>query len=145
MPGEFHGQSSPEGYSPLSSKESDTAEQLIHSPLHYVWEDARIWAHWNRSFDSHLIGPSHFSGCCTPLSVLACGCCGWWLDGCTVLCLSIGQVTVFVHTVSYKQTNDMTSFNLHHLWKDLVPTQSHSEILGIRISIHGLGRTWFSQ
>ena len=45
MPGEFHGQSSPEGYSPLSSKESDTAEQLIHSPLHYVWEDARIWAH----------------------------------------------------------------------------------------------------
>ena len=45
MPGEFHGQSSLAGYSPLSGKESDTAERLTRSSLHYVWEDARIWAH----------------------------------------------------------------------------------------------------
>ena len=42
--------------------------------LFYVWEDARVWAHWNRSFDVHLIyaGP------------IPCVFSSWVSSGCTV-------------------------------------------------------------
>ena len=53
--------------------------------LFYVWEDARVWAHWNHSFAMHLssLGPVSCvfaswvpSGC-----TVGGGCRGWWLDG----------------------------------------------------------------
>ena len=33
--------------------------KLTHWVLFYVWEDPRVWAHWNHSFDLHLssLGP----------------------------------------------------------------------------------------
>ena len=42
--------------------------------LFYVWEDARVWAHWNHSFDMHLsyLGP------------VSCSFPSWVLSGCTI-------------------------------------------------------------
>ena len=57
-----------------------------------VWEDARIWAHWNYSSDMHLhrLGPVSRAQnfLCFPPSGIPPGCTvgrvccsGWWLDG----------------------------------------------------------------
>ena len=66
----------------------------------YVWEDVRVWAHWNLFFDVHFnyLGPL----CCFFLS-------SWipstgtvsWLDGLNILFLLIWQVTFFVHSVKW--------------------------------------------
>ena len=54
--------------------------RLIILVLFYVWEDARVWAHWNYSFDLHLnyIGPvSYFSPSWISLMIR---CWGWLSD-----------------------------------------------------------------
>ena len=91
-----------------------------------MWEDARVWAYWNHSFDLHLVylGPvSGFSPSWVPSGYTArdscsgcwlgggqpvClqpeslqGCSGWWLDGCSILCLLIWQVTFFIHITHF--------------------------------------------
>ena len=77
--------------------------KLMNLALFYVWEDARVWAHWNHSFDTHLnyLGPvSYFSPSWIPSGYTVRGvggCNGWWLDGHNILCLLIQQVTFFVH------------------------------------------------
>ena len=68
--------------------------------LLYAWEDARIWAHWNHSFDRHLNYPGPVSCFSPPWILSGCtvggGCRGWWLDGHNILCLLIWQVTFFI-------------------------------------------------
>ena len=53
--------------------------------LCYVWEDARVWAHWNHSFDMHLsyLGPVScvFSSWVSSGCTFGDGCSGWLLDG----------------------------------------------------------------
>ena len=99
--------------------------KLRNLALFYVWEDARVWAHWNHSFAMHLsyLGPASHSfpswvpsGC-----TFGGGCRGWglgsgqpiclhpaspqgsllgqlqWLDGYNILCLLIWQATFFIH------------------------------------------------
>ena len=58
--------------------------KLVNLVLFYVWEDVKVWAHWNHSFDmplsylGPLLGfPSWVSSGCTFES----GCSGWLLDG----------------------------------------------------------------
>ena len=71
-----------------------------------VWEDARVWAYRNHSFDMHrnYLGPvSFFSILKSPQDVE--GGCGWWLDGGQhslfprmegkILCLLTWQATFF--------------------------------------------------
>ena len=56
LPGEFHGQRSLAGYSPWGCKESDTTEQLTHTPLEntevlYFLTKIIFLGSWNPSFD----------------------------------------------------------------------------------------------
>ena len=73
--------------------------------LFYVWEDARLSAHWDCSIDMHInyLGPvSCFSPLWMPSGcTVESGCSGWWLDGHNILCLLIWQVTYFVHASSH--------------------------------------------
>ena len=49
--------------------------------LFYAWEDARVWAHWNHSFDMHLdyMGPEYyFSPSWIPLGCTVGGDCSGW-------------------------------------------------------------------
>ena len=57
--------------------------KLMIIVLFYIWEDARVWAHWNHSFDMHLsyLGPvSCFSPIWIPLRAHCLGLKCWWLD-----------------------------------------------------------------
>ena len=72
--------------------------------LCYVWEDARVWAHRNHSFDKDLnyLGPaSFFLYPESPLGVdwggRVCDCIVQWPDGHSILCLLILQVTLCPH------------------------------------------------
>ena len=96
--------------------------------LFYIWEDARVWAHWNHSFDMHLsyLGPvscvfsSWVSGCTIGVAAAAdCLTAGtlflswapsgliiteavmWWLNGCNIVCLLIREATFFHWLVKY--------------------------------------------
>ena len=76
--------------------------KLMNLAFFLRWEDARVWAHWNHSFDRHLIylGPiSYFSPSWISLRCPFGGSCsGCWLDGCNILCLLIEQTAFFTHT-----------------------------------------------
>ena len=69
----------------------------------HVWEDARVWAHWNYSLDTHLhyLGPvSYFSPSWVPSGRNVRGSCsGQLLDAHNILCLLKWQATFFVHTL----------------------------------------------
>ena len=90
---------------------------------HFLWENARIWAHWNHFFDMQFsyLGPvscsfpswvlkvHHWGGCggwefgstaCWSLSWVPSSSPsgesrGWYLDGRNILCLLIWQATLF--------------------------------------------------
>ena len=88
--------------------------------LFYVWEDARVWAHWNHSLDMHLnyLGPV---SCFSPSSVLGVrsqgGYSGWWLDGHNILCLQIWQETFFKHRENcFLQASTVPSIHLRWPW-----------------------------
>ena len=78
--------------------------------LFYVWEDTRVWADWNHSFDMHLNHPgpvSYFSTSWIPSRyTVGDGCSKCWLDSCNILCLLIWQA-FFIHTM-----NCFTAFNV---------------------------------
>ena len=51
----MHGQTSEDHF---SSQKNQTLKLMIVELL-YIWEDVRVWAHWNHSFDMHVsyLGP----------------------------------------------------------------------------------------
>ena len=65
----------------------------------FLRKNARVWAHWNHSFDMHLnylgsvscFSPSWIPSGCT----IGGSCSSWCLDSCNILCLLIRQVTYF--------------------------------------------------
>ena len=74
----------------------------------YVWEDARVWTHWNSSFDTHLnyLGPvSYFPPSWIPSgSTITCcsGCSFVGLMAGNVLCLLKWWAMCFLSTVDYE-------------------------------------------
>ena len=84
----------------------------MNSPLFYVREDVRVWAHWNHSFDMHLndlglvncFSPSWTPSGCT----VGGGYCGWRLDSCKILMFTYmaGDVhSLFSITISSWMSN----------------------------------------
>ena len=59
--------------------------KLVNLVLFSVWEDPRIWAHWNQSFAMHLNYQGPVS-CFSPFWIPS-GCTIVWLDDCGILCL----------------------------------------------------------
>ena len=75
----------------LLVKENQTSQMNVWE-LFYVWEDARVWAHWNHSFEVHLSYLRPVFGSVPPW-IPSGGKTGglfssWWLDG-HILCLLI--------------------------------------------------------
>jgi len=68
-----------------------------------IGEDARVWAHWNHSFDMHLncLGPvpCSFPSWVPSEYTLGSVCSCWWLGDCSIFCLLILQETFFIHSV----------------------------------------------
>ena len=61
--------------------------------LLYVWEDARVWVHWNHSFDMHLnylrLVSCMFSSWIPSECTVEGGCSSYWLDGRNILFLNM--------------------------------------------------------
>ena len=65
----------------------------FHFLFSHVWEDERLWAHWNHFSDTHLdclgsvscLSPPWTPPCCTVES----SCYGWGLEGHDIFCLLI--------------------------------------------------------
>ena len=92
LPGEFHRQRSLTGYSLWGSRvghdwANNTCQcpKLMYLVLFYVWKDAKVWAHWNHSFDMHLSSLGNvscaFSSCVPSGCTIGGACSGWLLDG----------------------------------------------------------------
>ena len=74
-----------------------------NSVLVYVWEDARLWVHWNHTFDVHL--SSLWPASCSFLSQVPSGLTVrplQWLDGCDILCLLKWQTAFFIHNLKFR-------------------------------------------
>ena len=103
----------------LLIKENQTSQVNESSMLFCVREEARVWAHWNHSFEMHLnyLGPVS----CFPPSWIPSGCrvgggcSGWGLLGCNILGLLIWQVTFFIHKLNQ-------SFSHQVKWPRQVPS-----------------------
>ena len=79
--------------------------------LFYVWEDVRVWAHWNHSFDVCLscLGPvSCFSPSWIPSGCCRGGCRGWWVDAPKILCLLIQRVHPSSMSVTVQEITVLT-------------------------------------
>ena len=62
--------------------------KLMNLAFFYVWENVRLWGHWNHSFDTHF---SYLRPVCFTLRGLQ------WLGSCNILCLLIWKATFLIH------------------------------------------------
>ena len=111
-------------YQKITANHKTRHLKLIILVLLYVWEDARIWGHWNYSLDVHLnylgsVSKAHKASCFS-LSGIALGayhqwewgcCSGWWLGA----CLLEWQATSFVHRGEHYLSQSSLSQRLHSL------------------------------
>ena len=77
----------------LSSGSSIHTKIMNNLVLFYVWKNARVWAHWNYSFDVHLSYLGPISCVCVVGGGLFQGvsAVGWWFDEGNILCWLIWQ------------------------------------------------------
>ena len=94
------------GCRPKKDKEKENqTSQVNEFSIFYVWEDARVQAHWNPSLDMHLnyLGPISYSfSSWVPSGLTFRGSCsGWWLMAlCNILCMLIWQVAYLVRPIN---------------------------------------------
>ena len=79
----------------LKTNKKTQRSQINEFIIFLLWENVRLWAHWNHSFDIHLsyLGPVCFPACIPLRFTLRQR---QWLSSCNILCLPIWQATFLI-------------------------------------------------
>ena len=97
----------------VNLKKKNRYPNLRNVGLFYVWEDARVWTHWNHSFHMHLSSLEPVS--CIFTSWVSLELTGSWrraavADGCDIFCLLISQEIFHLSVPSALPSS-------FHIWK----------------------------
>ena len=115
--------------------------KLVNLALFYVWEDARVWAQWNHSFDMYLSYPGPVSYIL--ISWVSSGLTGshWRAVGADDWCVRKYSISQILSSWSgfWPILGDISWSNLSHGAGRLIPDQGEILHMSLQVLIFGLG------